>query len=422
MERVATIVGSLIGGIILGALPVWVLMQAPPEPSLANTPALDVQDKSERVPPEVVDEQMKAELRKARDDADAARRALSDAQDELRTARAERKDAQERATAAQAETTRLKEELEKAKAAAPAPDQPKSGAPITYGKWAEMPELRDANWAETGGAAKEMIPMLKLLAEHMAKGEQPPPALMQKIGEQNRKLVSLYAKVMGKLPTHSSVNGEFAHPFLLMNMLASQLEAAGEPLTAEQKAAIAKLGEDYDRRWDEQQKAYNENTFKLEKKLDEADLKEWFKAQMLAVCTPSQRAIAVPPEIDGLVGLDLYSSGLIFQMGIKPLTTSDEELLPELLKRMVAQSFGMELVALETATFVFDNWLHELRDLLVPKAIAQQTLYRTADVIRAGRAQLKACKVLYSDFAASQDIKDAIKGEEDVNLPLLTKE
>lgn len=416
MERVATIVGSLIGGIILGALPVWVLMQKPPETKPDNSQPAGVQEKSERVPAAVADEQLKSDLRRAREDADAAKSALSDTQEQLRSARAEGKAATEQLERAQQDVKRLEGELAQARAGQPQPAAPR--APITYGKWAEMPELRDANWQETGGAAKAMIPMLKQLAEMMEKGEQPPPALMQKIGEENRKLISLYAKVIGKLPTHSSVNGEFAHPFLLMNMLAMQLQAAGEPLSEDQKAAIARHGEDYDRRWEALQKGYTEHSFKLEKKLDEADLKEWFKAQMLAECTPEQRAIAVPPEVEGIIGLDLYSAGLIFSSGITAAVINPGEQAQPKLADALKAATGIDDATLESAAFLLDEWVRGIPDLLEPKSDNQLQLYRTADVMQAGRAQLRAGRVLYNDYARDQKVKDALRGAESVILPL----
>ncbi|MBK8208130.1 MAG: hypothetical protein IPK87_15240 [Planctomycetes bacterium] len=415
MDRVLTIVAAAFVGIMVGATAVWLLMDTSTDPGpVAATNAAD--KPAAQIP---TDPEPDPVLERALADANAAVNAKRETDRELAKARSER-------DSAAAEVKQLKEEIERLKdeAAKPAPSEPETpeppkptSVPIAFGKWAEMPAIRDANWDEIGGAAREMVPLLKELAEAMAEGKSPPPALMQKIGEHNRKLVNHYAKVMGSLPTHASSNGEFTHPINLANMLASQLKGAGKPLSDQQVSELVKLGDEYDRRWDELQKGYDEGTFKLQKKLDEADLKEWFKAEMLRVCSAEQRTIAVPPEVDGFVGLDLYSSGLIFQMAIEHLTAADQEALKTRIKAAIAEPTGIDAAVLDTAQFVFDDWLNGLQTQLAPRTRLQLQLLRTSEVIASGKAQLKAFKVLHSDYALGDEAKDALKGGEAVILP-----
>ncbi|MCC7510360.1 MAG: hypothetical protein IT464_13450 [Planctomycetes bacterium] len=417
MDRVLPIVAAAFVGMMVGATAVWLLMDTSSDPGPAA--ATNAADKP--APQAPSDPEPDPVLERALADANAAVNAKRETDRELAKVRSER-------DSAAAEVTQLKQEVERLKveAAKPAPapaepdktDPPKpSSVPIAFGKWAEMPAIRDANWDEIGGAAREMVPLLKELAEAMAAGKSPPPALMQKIGEHNRKLVNHYAKVMGSLPTHASSNGEFTHPINLANMLATQLKGAGKPLSDQQVSELVKLGDEYDRRWDELQKGYNEGTFKLQKKLDEADLKEWFKAEMLRVCSVEQRMIAVPPEVDGIVGLDLYSSGLIFQMAIEHLTAADQEALKSRIKAAIAEPTGIDPAVLDTAQFVFDDWLNGLQAQLAPRTRLQLQLFRTTEVIQSGKAQLKAFKVLHSDYALGDEAKDVLKGAEAVVLP-----
>src|SRR5690606_5395469 len=179
------------------------------------------------------------------------------------------------------------------------------------GKWAEIKELRETGWKEVGDAVKNMNPHLAELTKAILDGKDPPAEIMQKIQEQNRRILAEYGKIIGKLPTNSGHNGEFTHPIYFMNMLAAQLEAAGDPLTEQQVKEIVSLGEEYDSRWTKLQDGYNDKTWMLTKILDEAELKDWFLARMFQVTTPEQEAIARPPEVKGYLGLDLYSVGLM---------------------------------------------------------------------------------------------------------------
>jgi hypothetical protein len=58
-----------------------------------------------------------------------------------------------------------------------------------------------------------------------------------------------------------------------------------------------------------------------------------------------------------------------------------------------------------------------LQGQLGPLTTEQARQIRTVEVIQAGRAQLKAYKVLHDDYARAEEAKKALRGEEDVILP-----
>ncbi len=422
MDRVLTTVAAALVGVMIGATAVWLLLETSIEPGPVAT--TNAPDKPASQTP--TDPEPDPVLERALADANAAVNARREADRELAKARSERDSAATEVKQLKQEVERLKDEAAKAIETKPEPEQPEppkpGSVPVAFGKWADLPAIRDANWDEIGGAAREMVPLLKELAEAMAEGKSPPPALMQKIGEHNRKLVNHYAKVMGSLPTHASANGEFTHPINLANMLAAQLKGAGKPLSDQQISELVKLGDEYDRRWDKLQKGYDESTFKLEMKLDEGELKEWFKAEMLRVCSAEQRTIAVPPEVDGIVGLDLYSAGLIFQRAIEHITAADQEALKAAIKAAIAKPTGMDAAVLDSAQFVFDDWLNGLQAQLAPRTRVQLQLFRTAEVIASGKAQLRAFKLLHSDYALGDEARNVMKGAEAVILPHLLTE
>lgn len=416
MERALPLIIAGIGGAVLGGIVIWFVAGANPRPQPPIEPQQAQATPDDRPSWEEF-EQVQAERDKLREAYEAATAieqppAISEA--ELEKALAERDQANARAN-------ELEAELDALKAAIP-PAAERGNLAVPFGKWSELAEVRDADWGEIGGAAHAMIPLLKELADVMREGKEMPPALGQKIGEHNRKLIAYWARVANKLPTNADVNGEFSHPINMANMLAAQLAAAGEPLSEQQVSQISALGEEYDRRWTAAIAGYNERTFQMQKLLDEGEMKEWFKAEMMRVCTASQRAIAVPPAIDGLVGLDLYSAGLIFQMNVSDVQAPDEEQLKERLKTTAGTLYGLDSAVLEGAHFLFNDWVLALQTQLQPRAQAELFQYRTAELIQSGRAQLKAMQAIHADYVRDETIRETIRQSVSIIYPRIPAE
>lgn len=287
-----------------------------------------------------------------------------------------------------------------------APDdapEPRGNMRVTFGAWGEMEELRDADWADLGKTIQTMHEDMKEVRKAMREGEAISPALQEKLGRENRKLVQHALKVMEKLPTNASVNGEFSHPINLVNFLAAHLEGMGEPLSDAQLADLARLGEEYEKRWKAMQEGYDETTYNLQKLLDEGELKEWFREEMFRVTTPRQKAAAVPAEIEGVVGLDLYSAGLIFQMSIDPVNEEAVPNIKDALKSRMESHLSIERTMLDNAEYLFDEWVIDLSAQLQPKSQAESEVIYTRDVIAAGKAQLSALIQFEQSFVTDED-------------------
>lgn len=290
---------------------------------------------------------------------------------------------------------------------------------VAFGKWAEIKELRETGWKEVGDAVKNMNPHLAELTKAILDGKDPPAEIMQKIQEQNRRILAEYGKIIGKLPTNSGHNGEFTHPIYFMNMLAAQLEAAGDPLTEQQVKEIVSLGEEYDSRWTKLQDGYNDKTWMLTKILDEAELKDWFLARMFQVTTPEQEAIARPPEVKGYLGLDLYSVGLMLSGHVRPIACPNQRQVREQIKEDLKDLVGLTMEQLGTADYVFDDWLNTLAGQLQPRPRALTMIHQTSEVLASGRAQLTAMKALETSFAFMDEDRAKYRAVQRVALPLV---
>ncbi len=404
MQRILPVVAAALFGVAAGAGAMWIILDTQEKPEAPDDEQVAQLEMKSRELENLLDE--------AKSDADDARRAKAKSDEQLETAKRDLEAAtKERTTAvterneAQSQVDGLRAEVERLKAEAKPEPATEGKLAVSFGKWGDLPAVRDADWKEIGVAAKGLVPLLKELAENIRDGKELSPDLLERMGEHNQVLIAYWARIRKALPTNASLNGEFSHPINTANMLAAHLELAGMPLSDEQIAAIQKLGADFDARWEKTIKAYDESTFELQKLLDEGELKEWFKAEMLGVCTPEQRAAAVPPEIDGLIGLDIYSAGVMLQGSVEDVRAPDTETLKDRLKDEVAKLTGAERAVLDTASFLFNDWVTTLQAQLAPRPQAQMNQYHTGEILKSARAQLKVYKELHSGYAQNEDVK-----------------
>ena len=359
---------------------------------------------------------------------------LDDLVREREEARVARDDLAEKLGAAEVERTRLSDEVielkdklstaeaevEELRAAKPEPKaEPavKSNLRVEFGKWAKMKEVAEADWPELGGAINDMQPLLKEFMQATRKGEIPDPVTVKKFGELNKKLIAYVVRVLGKIPTHSGVNGEFTHAINTANLMAAQLEIAGKPLTAEQNKRFVELGEEYERRWDRYQKSYDDDTYDLQKKLDEAGLKQWFVDALFAELTQEQLNTVVDPEVRGLVGLDRYSPGLMLAGQVQPINRKTEEAIKKALLETTKAQLSIELETLEGVGYVFDDWITELREQIGPITAMEAKFMKTIEVIAAGRVQVKIMKRLAELLNLSEEQKQALAAVGTIILP-----
>lgn len=415
---------ALIAGVValvIGAGGMWFLLSAEQQPSRTadangvQAPALDNSKPLDAAGGDAVEEPM---VDASREQLDDARREIADLKQD-REALVESRDAlQSENTGLQSEVERLQARVTELEALAAGPNNLRAG----YGKWSEVRELRETEWKDVGDAVHKMNPLLGELSRAILEGKDPPPELMQKIGEQNRRVLAQYGKAIGKLPTHSTYNGEFTHPVYFMNMLAAQLEAAGDPLSEQQLADIIAHGEEYDARWAKLQESYDGKSWFLVKLLDEAELKEWFIARMFEVTTQTQEAIARPAESKGYLGLDLYSAGLMLAGNVAPVVRTDVAGVRETLREQLVQNAGLTLEQLDASAYILDDWLNALSPQLQPRPRAQTELRQVQEVLASGRAQVTALKALESAYAFTDEARARFAAVRYIFVPLVVQE
>lgn len=292
---------------------------------------------------------------------------------------------------------------------------------INFAQYADLKELQDANWQELGGALHALSPMMLDLAKSAREGKEPDNETIRKIGEHNIKLIKLAVALDGKLPTHAgNVNGEYTHPAAQVNLLASQLEALGDPLTGDQKLKLAEIGEEYEKRWQALQKGYNADTLDLQKVLDEADLKMWFTERMFSVTTQQQKLKVVDPSVEGIMMLDLYSPGLLLLPLMNPVHVPGTKEPKQQFKEWLAPKLGAQLEQLNGVEYAFDDWRSKLQ--LEPLTAAQARVTHVNQVLQAGRAQLALMQTLAATALSSAEQRKKVLECKAIGVPYVIRQ
>jgi hypothetical protein len=201
--------------------------------------------------------------------------------------------------------------------------------------------LAAVDWSVVGKNLAAMMPVASRLAAAMEKpGSIPPPDLIGRLGELNGPLVAAAIKVRDKTGV-SNANGAFTHPAFMVNAIVATLEAAGKPLTDDQDAHLVKAAELYTAREKARVDAYESHVFALEKVIDEGALRDDFFTAAEGILKPEQRAVLWPPGTKGRLGVDVFSSGLLWTTVAQPLPFKDRDVLVSDVADVLVNSFSL---------------------------------------------------------------------------------
>ena len=264
--------------------------------------------------------------------------------------------------------------------------------PISFGPVADLEAVRKADWKDLAQAAAAMQGLFVEFGERIKEPKTLSPDWQSKVEEQNEKLMALAGKVFGEVPTNATGNGEFTHPLILSNVMAGLVENAGHPFSQEQRADIASLGEDYEAEYAWLQKEYGEDTPKLEKVLDEIELKRTTMNAVQDILTPEQREATGPAQLRDRIGFDLLSPLLMAEMSAQQRPVESAEAMRAALPEMATDMYGLDAAQAEAAVSLFDAWLREVEPVLGPPS-PDQTGFGAgvtgSTALTTGRAQLK---------------------------------
>jgi len=233
----------------------------------------------------------------------------------------------------------LRKELEALKSAAPL-----ARGATTASEDAELTEVfapekykstvAEVSWPEAGEAAARIVPLLGDLAAAFLRGEGVDQALGIKIFKQNQKLQTVAVTAIGAKVPGAGENGAFTHPIVTLNLIAAALDQAELPLDKRQRERLAEIGDRFIEDDERTKAGYSEETFRLQKTIDECALKDRMFADIDGLLRGEQRDVLHPEAIRDRMGIDIYSSGTIWYGVSKALSFETREDLAEgLVKR-----------------------------------------------------------------------------------------
>lgn len=294
---------------------------------------------------------------------------LAKAQNELKTSLAERTrlEAEKSSLASRAAAVASELQTERDKLAALSAPPPSPKLPIAFGSFGELDALAAADWPEAGGAIKAMNGLMVELFTALSKGEPVDPELQKKIQEENNKLVRVAAGIMGKIPTHSAINGEFSHPLVTANLLAATLDQLELPLTKAQREAVSRLGAGYDKAYEKLQDGYSKDTPTLQKFVDELALKQDHMKKVRDTLTQAQIDAAFPASLRDRVAVDILSPGVSAIMFAQQENFKSAEAARTKLQSRFVKDFGIGDDFQSSLAAPFDAWQEEVASLLTPR-------------------------------------------------------
>lgn len=363
---------------------------------------------------------------------DATLRAHAELKDESAKLRAaleaekfERTKAAQRAEAAEAALAASRKEAEEAKAALEArkPSPTAAGAPrFSFGEYDEA--LGKVDWKSVGDNTHAMVPLIGKLRDAAGKTDPPDLSSLGAIQKHNASLIEAASKIAGKIPG-SSVNGSFTHPAFMANSIAATLDAAGLPLSETQTEALGKIGREFSDRDRARIAAYDDRTWELQRVLEEADLRDRFVEAAFLLLTPDQRNALTPEPVKGLLGFDLYSSGLVLATHLAPVGAKGRDDYAEKVAQNLTTRSGVAAERKEDLRKMVAEWAaglpEEWFDRELPRTVGQPLIPVTL-VMDAGRRELALFQKAANDLALADDKVQALRRVGYVLLPLIDKD
>lgn len=196
--------------------------------------------------------------------------------------------------------------------------------------------LDDKDWPTYGEAVTHLLPLIVSLKKALL-DEAPMPENVGDIQRWNGELVNLAVSLDRTDLTGTGTNGHFTHPSVVVNLVHAALLEAQQPLSERQEEQLREIGDRYVTDEGRRAMSYGEDVLQLQKTIEETALKDRFYAEVDGMLTEAQRNVLHPKEIRGRMGVDIFSSGVIWYVVSKPVSfTTRKDLAETLLKQTVS--------------------------------------------------------------------------------------
>lgn len=265
--------------------------------------------------------------------------------------------------------------------------------------------LTDVDWPQMATDMHAMVGLISHLVESGQKGEQPRADTYGSIQEHNGRLVTVFVKLSRNNVPGSEMNGAITHPSVMANAIAATLAASKLPLDAAQSKKLEELARTFVAGDQRRLAGYDDTTFALRKRVEEAKLKAEFFTAAFALLTPEQRDALSPETIRGRTRADLFSEGLLWVGNVQPLEVKDAaDLVTKVTEKVASQLGPDDTVTKDEVQAVVKAWADGVpSDVLSFEldALGKQGMWPAADVTRSAQHTLALYEKLAADLPLS---------------------
>ncbi|MFI5401808.1 MAG: hypothetical protein ACHQ1G_02650, partial [Planctomycetota bacterium] len=353
-------------------------------------------DRTARAAPENIAALPDRDIEKLRQDLAAERALRLDAEEKLRTAVAV---VEERGAGGQAAAT-----AESAK-----------GPAFLFPEYQKV--LAEIDWEEVGTSTAKLAPLLVELLDKLETTGNVPPELIGEIQKWNSQLVTVALKVKAAgLPGHG-INGSFTHPAVDVNVIHATLKATGNALSTEQEARLGDIGRRYAAEEAQRSAAYPEGALELRKLAEEAAVKDRFYAEVDEALTQEQRDFLHPERVRGYTQLDLFSSGIITFLDVKPLEASDREAVVKQLTDKHFEKFGLDPVSRPVVEQLVRRWAERAAEAGLDAPRDRKIGVRAERVRKLAQLQIEMWDELQRRIALTDEQRKKLAAETSIVVP-----
>jgi RNA polymerase sigma-70 factor (ECF subfamily) len=281
--------------------------------------------------------------------------------------------------------------------------------------------LAEIDWEEVGTSTAKLAPLLVELLDQLEKTGDIPPAMIGEIQKWNAQLVTVALKVQAAGVPGTGINGSFTHPAVDVNVIHATLKAGKNALSTEQEARMEEIGRRYAAEEAQRIAAYAEGTPELRKLAEEAAAKDRFYGEVDGLLTPGQRDFLHPESVRGMTQLDLFSSGIMTYMEIRPLDVKDRETAIRQMTDKHFEKFGLDPASRPVVEQLVRRWAERVAEsgLDAPreKNVKMPLLTRSERVRKAAQLQLELWDELQRRVALTEEQRKKIAAETNIVVP-----
>ncbi len=253
-----------------------------------------------------------------------------------------------------------------------------------------------------------------------------PIAELAALSKENVKLLESMVELFGSDVPGTGPNGKYSNPLVQANLIDAMLNKAGVGLDEGQQRAMEDMTARFGREDAQRLSAYGPESTMLEKLIGETSLRQRFFDEMEASLRPEQTRFLHGDKSRGVVGLDLHSSGLVWQQVIQggSFEVSDRNELGQEIGFRVRRILGAKGEQAAQLKAAVANWAQNVPETYWSQPSSRRAnlgLGNTAYVANAAQQQLALYREILATVNLSTQQRERLIGTAKVFVPYRRK-